>query len=102
MKICITYVTFPNADEASEMILQCLNHKLIACGNILPSQSIYMWNGNFHNETEQIAIMKTSISRKEDLANFIQNIHPYEIPAILQWEVEANEEYAKWVETATA
>ena len=102
MKICITYVPFPTHEAAADIIRLCLHQKIIACGNIIPSQSSYLWNGDFHKENEWIAVMKTTTHHKDNLAKFLEKHHSYELPAILQWEVKANEGYAKWVENETS
>lgn len=87
---------------AVDIIRICLHQRLIACGNTIPSQSSYLWNVDFKKENEWIAIMKTTIHHKDNLAKFIEKHHSYDLLGILQWQVGANEGYAKWVEKETS
>jgi len=64
------------------------------CVNILESQSIYEWEGQIHEDDEEVLIVKTANPEK---VKKLMKDHPYELPAILRVEVEANEEYEKWL-----
>lgn len=97
MEIAIFYTPFPSKEVAAEVIQVLLTEKLIACGNVVPSESIYIWLGQLTSENEYIAIMKTIPEMAKSLTQRISSLHPYEIPAILHWQVEANESYYNWV-----
>ncbi len=99
MNITIFYTPFPSKEVAAEIIKTLLAEKLIACGNIVTSDSMYMWLGQLTTENEYIAIMKTLPEKTESLIKRIVSLHPYEVPAILHWEVEANESYYNWIKT---
>lgn len=101
MEICITYIPYPSSEDAKKAIEHFLELHLIACGNIISSQSLYIWNEVASNENETIAILKTSLSCAKKLMDLAQSQHPYKLPAILQWEVKANEGYVAWVEEQT-
>lgn len=101
MKICITYIPYPSIEEANKAIEQFLDLHLIACGNVISSQSQYIWNDALCKENETIAILKTSLSCAIKLMDMAQKQHPYKLPAILQWEVNANEGYVTWIEEQT-
>lgn len=97
MKIVLFYVPFPSEEAASETIKVLLSEKLIACGNIVASSSMYGWMGDITSENEWIAIMKTTIFMVEEVENRIKSVHSYDIPAIIHWEVKCNESYGTWV-----
>jgi len=97
MNITIFYTPFPSKEVAAEVIKTLLAEKLIACGNIVTSDSMYNWQDVLTIENEFIAIMKTLPEKKENLTQRITLLHPYEIPAIIQWQVEANESYYNWI-----
>lgn len=101
MNICITYIPYPSIEDANKAIEQFLGLHLIACGNVISSQSQYIWNDALSKENETIAILKTSLSCAKKLMDIAQEQHPYKLPAILQWEVKANEGYAAWIEEQT-
>lgn len=101
MKIIEIQSAFPDMDSASAAIQELLSMKLIACGNIVSTQSIYMWQEKLHKESESLALIKTSKELKDLVIQKINTIHPYDVPAVLSWEVEANESYATWVNEMT-
>ncbi len=45
MNITIFYTPFPSKEVAAEVIKTLLAEKLIACGNVVTSDSTYMWLG---------------------------------------------------------
>lgn len=92
------YVPFPDQQSALEAIKTLLDAKLIACGNVIMSSSAYVWQGNLTSQTEWIAIMKTSIVKANHTITKIEEIHSYQVPAILHWEASANEAYALWID----
>jgi len=97
MKIVLFYVPFPTEEVASETVKVLLHEKLIACGNIVASSSMYCWLGDLTAENEWIAIMKTTIEMVEEVEHKIISIHPYDIPAIIHWEATCNESYGAWI-----
>ena len=99
MNITLFYTPFPSKEVATETIQILLAEKLIACGNVVTSDSMYMWLGQLTSENEYIAIMKTLPEKTESLTQRIASLHPYEVPAILHWQVEANESYYNWIKT---
>ena len=100
MDILMVYVTFPSAEEAQSMVNGLMVERYVACGNILPVQSCYEWNGANINEGEYVALMKSDVARKKDIERFSEKNHSYENPCILFWTVEASEAYGKWVAAA--
>ena len=99
MNITLFYTPFPSKEVAAEVIKTLLAEKLIACGNVVTSDSTYMWLGQLTVENEYIAIMKTLPDKIESLTQRIVSLHPYEVPAILHWQVEVNESYYNWIKT---
>lgn len=99
MNITLFYTPFPSKEVAADVIKTLLAEKLIACGNVVTSDSIYMWLGQLTVENEYIAIMKTLPDKIESLTQRIASLHPYEVPAILHWQIEANESYCNWIKT---
>ena len=99
MEIAILYCPFPNKDSAMTMVEMLVREKLIACGNLISGTSIYEWSDNLASDDEYIAIMKTSISLILRVEKRLEELHPYEIPAILHWKANANKAYVLWVES---
>jgi periplasmic divalent cation tolerance protein len=97
MEILLFYVPFPSAETATAAIEQLISRTLIACGNVIPSKSSYLWDDGLVHEEEWIAILKTlpQLARETELA--ISELHPFEVPAILQWAVTCNQAYGQWI-----
>ena len=94
----IYYVTCKNEKEAKKIIKELLDRKLISCGNIIPSKSIYEWKGKLKEESEIILIIKTLDRHQETVKNIIREFNSYDLPAILKIDARANEEYLSWME----
>jgi len=97
MTFLMIYTTYKDIEEANNIISYLLENKLIACSNILPIESSYIWNGNITNTNEVCGILKTKMENWMKVKNEISKLHSYEIPYIIRQEVSANEEYEKWV-----
>lgn len=97
MKIRIFYVPFPNQESANAVISALISNKLIACGNVMDAQSSYLWSGQVCNETEAIAILKSIDAKKDDIQAMVNELHTYEVPAIVSWLVDCNPAYQDWI-----
>lgn len=96
----IIYSTFPSRDEASRIGKILVSDKLAACVNIFDNiQSLYMWEGKVHEETECAAFIKTARNMSDPLIKKLKQLHPYDVPAIVVIEPAATDpDYAKWLE----
>jgi periplasmic divalent cation tolerance protein len=101
MTIHIIYSLHGSEKDATQLLLNLLSKKMVACGNVFPCQSHFEWKGTMDNAKEWVLIVKTSQKKVRIACEWLENHHPYEIPAILTWSVEANVKYAKWVEEQT-
>jgi periplasmic divalent cation tolerance protein len=97
MKMTLFYIPFPDEDSALKAISILLDEKMVACGNVIQSKSAYIWDSALCNESEYIAILKTLPKHIKLLEDRIKSIHPYDLPAILHWEVGTNEPYFNWI-----
>lgn len=98
MIISLFYVPFPTANIAEKVVHQLIQSRLIACGNIIQSQSQFIWLNELSSETEWVAIMKTMPELDNKIEEEIIKLHPYTTPAVIHWSVEVNETYGKWVQ----
>jgi periplasmic divalent cation tolerance protein len=97
MLLTILYVPCPDSETAAKIVQILIEEKLIACGNIYTSDSMYMWKDNIVKEAECIAIMKTLDHLTILAESKIIELHPYDIPAVIHWSAECNESYLAWV-----
>ena len=42
-------------------------------------------------------LFKTSLTRGDELARFIESNHPYETPEIVSWQADASAAYWQWI-----
>ena len=101
MKLILIYVTHKNLKEAKKVGAHLLKKKMIACVNYFPIESSYFWKGKIENSKEVVSLLKTKKENWKKVKDEVEKIHPYETPCIIKIEVEANEEYAKWIKKET-
>ena len=99
MKNVILTVRFTVTDKniAAEISRKLIEERLIACANISTVDSLYIWEGKLQEEPEAEVICKTTIPLHSRVEERITQLHPYDLPGILVYPVEANEAYANWV-----
>jgi periplasmic divalent cation tolerance protein len=75
--------------------------RLAACANVLsPATSFYRWEGRDEQATEYPVLMKSTRAQYANLERAIRERHPYTVPEIIAWAVEAGlPEYLAWVES---
>ena len=99
MRLVIT--TCP-VDKSQKMIDEILNSKLAGCASKTQVDSKFWWKGKINEEKESLIIFKTREEVVEKLFKKIKEIHPYEVPEIIEIKVEkVNDEYLKWLKATT-
>lgn len=95
--------TFPTPDKAAEIARILVEEQLCACVNLVPQvRSIYRWQGAVSDETETLAIIKTTQERYDALAGRLIALHPYEVPEMIAVPlVGGHAPYLAWVVNET-
>jgi periplasmic divalent cation tolerance protein len=97
-QVVIMYIPCGSDDEAAAIARALLHEGLIACANIYASRSLYRWQGEVADETEYVLFAKTTASRASAAARLVEEVHSYEIPAIVTIRADSvNDAYAHWV-----
>jgi periplasmic divalent cation tolerance protein len=97
-QITIIYVPCGSEDEAVMIASTLLTERLIACANIHPSRSVYMWQSKLVNEIEYVLVAKTTRARSAAAVQRTGELHSYEIPCILTMQSDSvRADYARWV-----
>lgn len=101
--VTAVYLTFPNPEVASQVAHALVQRGLAACVNLLPSgTSVYRWQGEVVTEPEVVAFAKTTPARLPELVAAVQELHPYEVPAVVAYEaVGGLAAYLGWVADST-
>lgn len=96
-QVSTIYSTFASELEAQTIALQLLQNRLIACANIMSIKSMYEWEKTICNDHEWAAIFKTSESKQQEVALYIEQAHSYKIPCILIENKLCNQAYYEWI-----
>jgi periplasmic divalent cation tolerance protein len=99
MPVVVVFSTFPSADKAAEVARTLVEERLAACANLVPAvRSIYRWEGKLCDDSEVLAVVKTTSERAEALMARLAELHPYEVPEMLALPVTAGSApYLAWV-----
>jgi periplasmic divalent cation tolerance protein len=102
-QVLVVLSTLPNPEKAAEIARILVEERLAACVNLLPQiRSIYRWQGAISDDTETLAIIKTTSERYKSLAARLRDLHPYEVAEILALPITGgNAPYLAWVVDST-
>lgn len=99
MEAILVYTTFPDWESAKKIVRELLERKLIVCANLREHDALYWWEGKIGESKEVGALLKTDVSKWKELKNAIRELHPYEIPMIVRFDLDKlNREYSEWME----
>ena len=86
--------------EAAKAIAKVLLEKgLAACVQMLPVESMYVWQGKLCDDNETILFIKSKAGLFDKIAAVIKENHSYEVPEIIQIPIRAGlPEYLKWID----
>ncbi len=100
--ICVVFVSLPR-DEARNLARALVENRLAACVNIVPKiESYFMWENEAQFDEESLLIIKSTVAKFDSLREFVQQVHPYELPEIIAVPVTAGlSEYVDWVRKET-
>lgn len=92
----------PDEAVALDIARILVKEGLAACVNRLaPVTSIYRWEGQLREESEQLLLIKTTPARYEALEMRLKALHPYEIPEIIAVPVvTGSSQYLAWLANA--
>jgi len=99
----IVVVTTVGTEEQAYLIArEIIARRQGACVNILPGvRSIYRWKGKICKDGELLLIIKTLDGEFEGVAATIRELHSYELPEILSFNVSGGERsFLDWIESS--
>jgi periplasmic divalent cation tolerance protein len=81
----------PDEDTALALARQLIEGGLAACGNALgPMRSVFAWQGAIDHAAETGLLLKTDARLLERAVARLEEIHPYDEPAVLGWRCDAS------------
>lgn len=89
--------------DGARLLRALLEARLVAGGNIVSGlRSLYWWEGAIQDENEELLIMETADDRVDAMTERLRDLHPYEVPKIVTFEVkETLPDYLTWVRAMT-
>lgn len=98
-EVLVVLSTFPSADKAAEVARVLVDEQLAACVNVVPTiRSIYRWEGKVSDDTEALALIKTTRAGYAALERRLVELHPYELPEVVALEPEGGSaRYFDWI-----
>ena len=96
------YIPCKDEDEASTIAKALVEENLAACAPIWPIRSFFMWEGKIEDASEVAILAKSTEELYAKLEARVKELHSYDIPAIISWEIKSNEEYEKWLKKELA
>ena len=97
------FCTCPDAASATRIAEALVESRLAACVNQVPGlRSVYRWEGAIERADEVLLVIKTTGNRLEALTARIHELHPYELPEVIAFEVAGGlSAYLDWVAEQT-
>lgn len=94
----VVLVTASSIEQAEAIAHSLIEQKLAACVNLLPVDSLYLWQGAVNRDREYQLIIKTDLRKFDELARQIKTLHSYEVPEIIALPIVAgSQSYLSWL-----
>lgn len=99
---CVIFVSAGSRDEARTLADMLVEYALAACVQILPIESVYVWQGTTRRDAEYLLLVKTVHERYEQIERAIRNHHSYEVPEIVRVDLAGGlPDYLAWITAGT-
>jgi periplasmic divalent cation tolerance protein len=99
MRAIAVLTTVGTEEQANLIAREIVARRQAACVNILPGvRSIYRWKGKICKDGELMLVVKTLESEFDGVAATIRELHSYELPEILSFNVSHGERgFLDWI-----
>ncbi len=95
---CVVLCTVDSKELARRIGENLLREGLAGCIQMLPIESVYVWEGKIESGEEFLCIIKSEKRLFKELKRRIEEEHPYQVPEILCMNVEdGSESYLQWL-----
>jgi len=99
MRPIVVMTTVGNEEQANLIAREIVARRQAACVNIVPGiRSIYRWQGKICRDQELLLIAKTMQEELEGVMATIRELHSYDLPEILSFQVDQGEPgFLAWI-----
>ena len=94
--------TTKDRSEAERIAGLLVRQRLAACVQLMPIDSVYLWQGKIEKSGEILMLIKTRADRVDQAMLAIKAAHSYETPEIIAVPIEAGlPKYLAWIDEVT-
>jgi periplasmic divalent cation tolerance protein len=99
MRAIVVVTTVGTEEQAYQIAGELVARRQAACVNVVPGiRSIYRWKGKICKDGELLLIIKTLEEEFEAVSATIRELHSYEIPEVLSFDVSHGERnFLDWI-----
>ena len=83
----LVLTALPDTPEVERIVREAVARRLAACAQTGPVASVYWWNDRVETAAERLVIFKTTPKLVGALFRYLAEVHPYEVPEILEVDV---------------
>jgi periplasmic divalent cation tolerance protein len=95
----LVHVSAANEAQAWTIARAVVDRRLAAAAQILPMRSCYTWQGSVAQADEYLVLIKTRVDAYAAVEDCVQELHSYELPAILAVPILAGSApYLRWID----
>lgn len=99
---CVVLTTLDKEEDVRRMIDAVLENRLAACVQTTDIASHYTWKGEVCHDKEILVLFKTAKGHYEALEAKIKELHPYETPEIIAFDIHNGfKGYLDWIDEVT-
>jgi periplasmic divalent cation tolerance protein len=100
----VVLCTVGSEEDAERIATTVVEQGLAACVNVVPGiVSVYRWKGEVQRDEERLLVIKTTSARFEALRRAIVELHPYDVPEVIELPVERGHgPYLEWIEASVS
>lgn len=99
MQAILVVTTVGTEEEANDLAQELVERRHSCCVNILPvHRSVYRWQGKICTDSEFMLIIKAMEGEYPAIESAIKELHSYELPEILAFDIKKGEEgFLHWI-----
>lgn len=99
MKAIVVVTTVGDEEQGNSIARELIGRRHAACVNMISGvRSVYRWQRKICRDSEFLLIIKTLAGEYEAVAETIRELHAYEVPEILAFEVSRGDAaFLDWV-----
>jgi periplasmic divalent cation tolerance protein len=98
----VVLCTVGSAGDAERIARAMVEQAHAACVNVVPGvSSFYRWKDEIARDAEWLLVMKTTATRFEALREALVEMHPYDVPEVIELPIErGHAPYLEWIDAS--